>query len=211
MVVIERDEVAGGMPRFCDHPGFGMKDLHMVYSGPGYARSYVQRAQQADVDIRTSTTVTGWNGPTSLTLTSPSGLAEIEAKAVLLATGCRERPRAAQMIPGDRSAGVFTTSSLQHFIHGYHHKPGTKAVVVGAEIVSLSALVTLAGPASRWPGLRPSCPSTSSTGPTSQPSGLLADIWPRTQIFDVGAPEPHRRRQDESRQSRSPCRPGRPR
>ena len=70
-------------------------------------------------------------------------MGEIEAQAVLLATGIRERPRAARMVPGTRPQGVFTTGSLQRFIHQEHLPVGKRAVIVGAELVSLSALMTL--------------------------------------------------------------------
>lgn len=181
-VVIERDEMGGGTPRFCDHPGFGLRDLHMMYWGPGYARSYVRRAQRAQVDVRTSTTVTGWTGPTTLALTSPNGLAEIEAKVVLLATGCRERPRSARLIPGDRPAGVFTTGSLQHFIHEYHHKVGKKAVIVGAELVSLSALLTLAGAGVKVVKVITELPHHQIYWPYVPAKWALADIWTRAPI-----------------------------
>lgn len=77
-----------------------------------------------------------------LSFTSPGGLGEIEARAVLLATGVRERPRSARGVPGTRPQGVFTTGSLQRFVQG-HLPIGKRAVIVGAELVSLSALMTL--------------------------------------------------------------------
>ncbi len=78
-----------------------------------------------------------------LSFTSPAGLGEIEAGAVLLATGVRERPRAARMIPGTRPQGIYTTGSLQRFVYQEHLPVGKRAVIVGAELVSLSALMTL--------------------------------------------------------------------
>ena len=100
-------------------------------------------AGPAGVAIRPQTAVTGWAGPTAVTYTSPEGLGEIAARTVLLATGCRERPRAARLVPGSRPAGVFTTGSLQRFVHEQHLPVGRRAVIVGAELVSLSALLTL--------------------------------------------------------------------
>jgi thioredoxin reductase len=142
--VVDREPEAGGMPRMCHHTGFGIRDLHRIYDGPEYARRYTRLADTADISIDTSTTATGWAGPLSLNLTSPRGLAQSEARAILLATGCRERPRAARLVPGSRSQGVFTTGSLQQFVHGHRQAVGRRAVVVGAELVSLSALMTLA-------------------------------------------------------------------
>jgi len=144
VLVVDREPEAGGVPRLCDHTGFGLRDLQRVYSGPQYARHYRQQAERAGVEIRTNTTITQWAGPTRLTYTSPGGLGEIEAQAVVLATGCRERPRAARLVPGHRPPGVFTTGSLQRFVYEQHLPVGRRAVIIGAEIVSLSAVMTLA-------------------------------------------------------------------
>jgi thioredoxin reductase len=183
IVVIDREEAGGGMPRFCDHIGFGLKDLHMLYTGPGYARNYVRRAEQAGIEIRTSTTVTGWNGTTTLALTCPHGLEEIEAKAVLLATGCRERPRSARLIPGARPAGVFTTGSMQQLIHVYHQPVGKKVVIVGAEIVSFSALLSLASTRGAVAAMITDLPHHQLYWPYAPGKLLLADTWMRTPIM----------------------------
>ncbi len=143
VTVVDREAEAGGMPRLCHHTGFGIWDFHRVYSGPQYARRYVQQATAAGVEIYTATTITGWNNAGSLTYTSPHGLGSIEAQAVLLATGCRERPRSARLIPGSRPQGIFTTGSLQRFVDERQLPVGKRAVIVGAEIVSLSAFMTL--------------------------------------------------------------------
>ena len=143
VLVVDREPEAGGLPRLCHHTGFGLADLRRVYSGPTYARHYVRQAEQAGAALRAATTITGWQTPSRLAYTSPNGLGEIEARAVLLATGCRERPRAARMVPGSRPAGVFTTGSLQRFVYEQHLPVGRRAVIVGAEIVSLSAVMTL--------------------------------------------------------------------
>ena len=143
ILVVDRDERAGGMPRLCRHTGFGIKDLRKMYTGPAYAKSYVEHAKKKGIRILTSTTVTGWIDDNTLTLTSPQGVEQIHARTTLLATGCRERPRAARLIPGSRPAGVFTTGSLQDVVHGYHQPVGGKAVIVGAELVSFSAILTL--------------------------------------------------------------------
>jgi len=144
VVVLDRESAAGGTPRLCHHQGFGLKDLKWSFTGPGYARHYVKKALKAGVEILTDTTATEWIDELTLGITNTNGLAKIGAKAILLATGCRERPRSARLIPGSRPQGVFTTGSLQDFVHHYHLPVGKKAVVVGAELVSFSALMTLA-------------------------------------------------------------------
>jgi thioredoxin reductase len=144
VLVVDREAEAGGIPRHSAHTGYGLRDLHRVMTGPGYAQHYAQAAARAGVQIRTQTTITGWPGPRSATLTSAEGIETVAAAAVLLATGCRERPRAARLVPGDRPHGVMTTGELQQrvYLHG-QRLPG-RALVVGAEHVSFSAMVTLA-------------------------------------------------------------------
>jgi NADPH-dependent 2,4-dienoyl-CoA reductase/sulfur reductase-like enzyme len=154
VLVVDREPEAGGMPRFCHHTGFGREDLWRMWSGPKYAKYYRELAEKWGVDVRTSTTITGWDvtltpalsrgerGHT-LNFTSPSGLGQIEARAILLATGVRERPRSARLIPGARPQGIFTTGSLQRFVYQEKLPVGKRAVIVGAELVSLSALMTL--------------------------------------------------------------------
>jgi thioredoxin reductase len=100
-------------------------------------------AERAGVDLRTSTTAVDWSGPTRLRVADESGLSHVEAGAVVLANGVRERPRHARLVPGDRGAGVFTTGSLQQLTARPGQKPGRRAVVVGAEHVSFSAVLTL--------------------------------------------------------------------
>jgi glycerol-3-phosphate dehydrogenase len=143
IVITERESEAGGIPRMCGHTGFGLRDLHRVMTGPGYARKYREMAEQAGIKIATNTTITGWEDQRQVSFTSPDGIGSIEAKSVLLATGVRERPRAARLIPGHRPQGVFTTGSLQRFVYEHGLPVGKHAVVVGAEIVSLSVVTTL--------------------------------------------------------------------
>jgi thioredoxin reductase len=141
--VIEREQSAGGVPRHCHHNGFGLRDLHRAMSGPRYAEELVGRALSAGVRIRTETMATGWAGPGVVALTSPAGIRTVTADAVVLATGARERPRAARLVPGDRGEGVFTTGQLQQWVHLQGLPVGRRALVVGAEHVSFSAVLTL--------------------------------------------------------------------
>ncbi|MCV7290148.1 NAD(P)/FAD-dependent oxidoreductase [Mycolicibacterium wolinskyi] len=143
VVVLEREIAAGGIPRHSDHPGYGMRDMKTFISGPAYASRLVHNAVAAGATIRTSAMVTGWAGPRSLEITSPQGRERVHARAVILATGARERPRPARMVPGDRPSGVYTTGHLQNTVHLRHRKVGSRAVVVGAELVSYSAVLTL--------------------------------------------------------------------
>jgi len=142
VVVIERESETGGIPRHSNHWGYGVRDLRTVTTGPAYARRLTEGAAGAGVELMTSAMVTGWDG-TRLEVTSPRGLFTVDAAAVVLATGARERPRSARRVPGDRPSGVYTTGELQNQVHVFGHKVGTRAVVVGTELVSWSAVLTL--------------------------------------------------------------------
>lgn len=143
VVVLEREAAAGGIPRHSAHLGYGIRDMKRFSSGPSYARRLVDEATSAGADIRTRTMVTGWSGDGGLDITSPHGRQRVDARAVILATGARERPRSARLIPGDRGTGVYTTGRLQNLVHVQHLRVGRRAVVVGAELVSYSAVLTL--------------------------------------------------------------------
>lgn len=149
IVIAERESEAGGIPRMCGHIGFGITDLHRLMTGPSYARRYRAMAENTGIKIHTNTTITGWNssagtgGASVLNYTSPDGFGSIEAKSILLATGVRERPRAARLVPGHRPQGVYTTGSLQRFVYEHGLPVGKRAVIVGAERVSLSVVMTL--------------------------------------------------------------------
>ena len=144
VLVVDREQQAGGIPRHSAHTGYGMRDLHRVLTGPAYARHYADAAARAGAQIRAGTTVTGWTGNLGATLTSAAGIETVSARAVLLATGCRERPRPARLVPGDRPTGVMTTGELQQRVYARGERLPGRAVVVGAEHVSFSAMLTLA-------------------------------------------------------------------
>ena len=143
VLVIDRESQAGGIPRHCFHTGFGWFDLRRVLSGPDYALAHHRQAEQAGVEIQLETTAQHWNGESTIQTTSPSGIQNITARAILLATGCRERPRSARLIPGSRPRGIYNTGSLQQLVYLKNLKPGKNAIIVGAEHVSYSALPTL--------------------------------------------------------------------
>ncbi len=144
VLVADRETEAGGVPRHCFHTGFGLRDRHRVMTGPAYARALAAAAVRAGAELRLGTTVTCFDAAHAVTLTSGRGVETVRAAAVLLATGCRERPRAARLVPGDRPAGVMTTGELQQRVYLGHERLAGQALVVGAEHVSFSAAVTLA-------------------------------------------------------------------
>jgi len=148
VLVADREAAAGGVPRHSFHTGYGLRDRHRVMTGPSYAQALAGAAVAAGAQVRAGTTVTCLDvrpgGPHQVTLTSAAGIETVPAAAVLLATGCRERPRAARLVPGDRPAGVMTTGELQQRVYLSGERLTGRALVVGAEHVSFSAAVTLA-------------------------------------------------------------------
>jgi glycerol-3-phosphate dehydrogenase len=195
ILIAERESEAGGIPRYCGHTGFGLRDFHWVMTGPEYARKYRELAERAGIKIHTSTTITGWNSALTpnlsrgerthiMNFTSPDGLGSIEAKSVLLATGVRERPRAARLVAGTRPLGVFTTGSLQRFVYEHHLPVGERAVIVGAEIVSLSVVLTLMHAGVRIINMTTELPRHQLYLPIFLPAKILyADILARAPIL----------------------------
>lgn len=162
VTVLERETHAGGIPRHSAHLGYGIRDMKTFISGPSYARKLVSNAAAAGARVLTEAMVTGWHGDRSLDVTSPQGRLRVDARAIVLATGARERPRAARLIPGDRTSGVYTTGQLQNLVHLHRRTVGRRAVVVGAELVSWSAVLTL-----KHAGCRTELMTTTYPGPES--------------------------------------------
>jgi NADPH-dependent 2,4-dienoyl-CoA reductase/sulfur reductase-like enzyme len=142
VVLLEREAVAGGIPRHCGHTGFGLREFGWPFTGPAYARRLVATAK--DLDIRTYTTVTGIEPGGRVHLVHPeNGASVIAGRRVLLAFGVRETPRSTRLVSGTRPWGVTTTGALQQFVYLTGAKPFERAVIVGTELVSFSALLTL--------------------------------------------------------------------
>jgi NADPH-dependent 2,4-dienoyl-CoA reductase/sulfur reductase-like enzyme len=191
VTVIEREREAGGIPRHSDHSGFGLRDLRTVLSGPRYAARYRELAEEMAVEVLTETMVTEWEGDRRLRLTGPDGRWEIEPPVVVLATGCRERPRSARLVPGSRPAGVMTTATLQQLVHLRGQKVGRRAVIVGAEHVSFSAVATLAHGGASVAGLVTDLPRHQSLGAFRAGAAVRyrAPVWTRTALSAIHGTE----------------------
>ncbi len=186
VVVLDREEQAGGIPRHCLHQGFGLRDLRRPLSGPGYARRYVELAREAGVEVRTASTVTGWSADGAVEVTTPAGRHALRGDAIVLATGCRERPRSARLVPGSRPEGVLTTGLVQQLAQ--RGAPiGTRALVVGAEHVSFSAVLTLAHAGVRVVGLTTELPRHQSLPLAGAAASLRyrAPVWSRTAVAAI--------------------------
>lgn len=141
VVVVDREPEAGGIPRFCPHPTFGLTDFFRLMSGPAYAarwRSLVDPSR-----IWSSTTVTSIGPELETMLSRDEGEVLVRPKRLLLATGIRETPRAARLVSGDRPRNILTTGALQRVLSEGKSLPFRRPVIVGTELVSFSALLSL--------------------------------------------------------------------
>ncbi|MBS0123295.1 NAD(P)/FAD-dependent oxidoreductase [Thetidibacter halocola] len=142
VIVIDRDPAPGGIPRHCGHYPFGWREFRRLYRGPDYARRLVAEARAAGVTILSATTVTAIHAGPVLELSSHDGLSSLLPERVLLATGCRETPRAPRAVGGTKPAGIATTGTLQTMVYGSGLRPFRAPVILGTELVAFSALIT---------------------------------------------------------------------
>lgn len=141
VLVVEREPQAGGIPRFCPHPTFGLTEFWRPMSGPAYAARWRERV--ASGSIATSTTVTAIGANGEVTMSTPEGERTLAPKKILLATGIRERSRADRLVSGDRPRNILTTGALQRLIAEGVPLPFHRPIIVGSELVSFSALLSL--------------------------------------------------------------------
>ena len=142
VVVLERENQAGGIPRHCGHSPFGLREYYRPLSGVQYSQKLTQSARQYGADIRLQTTVVEMAPHGRLTLSTQNGIETLVADKVLLCTGNRETPRAPRLVSGSRPAGVITTGALQSMVYLKKGIPFRRPVIAGSELISFSALLT---------------------------------------------------------------------
>lgn len=138
VLVIERDSVPGGILNQCIHNGFGLHTFHEELTGPEYAARFLHRAEELGVAIRLSTMVLSLTNERVLTVTSRErGVEQLRGRAVILAMGCRERPRGALNIPGYRPAGIYSAGTAQRLVNLEGFMPGREVVILGSGDIGL--------------------------------------------------------------------------
>lgn len=137
IVILEREKELGGILRQCIHDGFGLTRFGCALSGPEYAQKFTDQIRQMPIETYTNTSVLSISPEKIVLAASPEGLLEVEAGAVILAMGCRERTRGALAIPGERPAGVFTAGTVQAYVNLYNHMVGKRAVILGSGDIGL--------------------------------------------------------------------------
>ncbi len=186
VVVLDRETEAGGIPRHCGHPPFGIVEYKRVLTGPSYAKRVVATAVDAGVEIVLKTTVTALGREGRLTIISPDGPGELQAKRVILATGTRETPRSARMVSGQRALGICNTGTLQSMVYLKNRIPFKHPVVVGTEIVSFSALFTCKKAGIRPVAMLEEGPRTTVMWPINYSSKLFGvPLFLNTAIIDI--------------------------
>ncbi|TBW34879.1 FAD-dependent oxidoreductase [Siculibacillus lacustris] len=138
VLIIERDRELGGILQQCIHNGFGLRKFKEELTGPGYADRYIEMVGAAGIDVWLDSTVLAAEAGGRITCVGPTtGLATVEAKAVVHSMGCRERTRGAIRIPGSRPAGVFTAGAAQRMVNMEGYLPGRDVVIIGSGDIGL--------------------------------------------------------------------------
>ncbi len=137
VVILEREPEIGGILRQCIHAGFGLHKLGRELTGPEYADVYRQEVLRRKIRVYYETTVTAVTPEKTVTAQSREGILKIQAEAIILAMGCRERSRGALNIPGDRPAGVYSAGTAQKLMNCEGYRVGREAVILGSGDIGL--------------------------------------------------------------------------
>jgi len=138
VLVIERDSVLGGILNQCIHNGFGLHTFKEELTGPEYAARFIEKAKALNVEALTETIVTDISKDKVITAMSrDKGIFTIKADAVILAMGCRERPRGALNTPGFRPAGIYSAGTAQRYVNIEGKMPGKEVVILGSGDIGL--------------------------------------------------------------------------
>ncbi|WP_101910128.1 NAD(P)/FAD-dependent oxidoreductase [Marasmitruncus massiliensis] len=138
ILILEREDTLGGILRQCIHNGFGLHTFQEELTGPEYAQKYIDRVIACQIPYQCSTMVIEITKGKQVTAVNRSnGLQHFQAKAVILAMGCRERPRGALAIPGWRCSGIYTAGTAQKFVNLEGIMPGQRVVILGSGDIGL--------------------------------------------------------------------------
>lgn len=138
VLILERDHVLGGILNQCIHNGFGLHTFKEELTGPEYAERFITQVQEEHIPYRLGATVISISREKLVTYVSrDDGLVQVQAKALILAMGCRERPRGALNIPGSRPAGIFSAGTAQRLMNIEGYGVGREVVILGSGDIGL--------------------------------------------------------------------------
>lgn len=138
LLILERDRELGGILNQCIHSGFGLHTFREELTGPEYAARFAEEAIRIGIPYKLNTMVLDLSADRVVTAVNRTdGLFQLQAKAVILAMGCRERPRGALNIPGTRPAGIYTAGTAQRLVNMEGYLPGRRVVILGSGDIGL--------------------------------------------------------------------------
>lgn len=138
ILIIERDKELGGILNQCIHNGFGLHTFKEELTGPEYASRFIEQVLERGIDYKLNTMVMDISADKKVTaMNREDGMFEIQAKAVILAMGCRERSRGALNIPGYRPAGIYSAGTAQRLVNMEGYMPGREVVILGSGDIGL--------------------------------------------------------------------------
>ena len=138
LLILERDEQLGGILNQCIHNGFGLHTFKEELTGPEYADRFIRQVLDRKIEYKLNTMVMDISSDRVVTaMNREDGMFQIQAKAVILAMGCRERPRGALNIPGYRPAGIFSAGTAQRLVNIEGYMPGKEVVILGSGDIGL--------------------------------------------------------------------------
>lgn len=138
ILIVERDKRLGGILNQCIHNGFGLHTFKEELTGPEYAQRFIDDVTRLGIEYKLNTMVVDITEDKVLTImNSTDGLVQFKAKAIVLAMGCRERPRGALNIPGFRPAGIYSAGTAQRFVNIEGFMPGREIVILGSGDIGL--------------------------------------------------------------------------
>ncbi|MCI1306290.1 MAG: NAD(P)/FAD-dependent oxidoreductase [Lachnospiraceae bacterium] len=138
ILILERDRMLGGILNQCIHNGFGLHTFNEELTGPEYADRFIRQIEERKIEYKLNTMVMNMTPERVITaMNREDGMFDVEAGAVILAMGCRERPRGALNIPGYRPAGIFTAGTAQRLVNMEGYMPGREVVILGSGDIGL--------------------------------------------------------------------------
>ena len=138
ILIVERDENLGGILNQCIHNGFGLTEFKEELTGPEYLSRFVDQVEELKIPYMTNTMVINLTKDKVVTLSNKDkGVEEVQAKAIVMATGCYERGAGAIQIPGDRCAGIITAGTAQKYLNIHGYLCGKKVVILGSGDIGL--------------------------------------------------------------------------
>ena len=138
ILIVEREEKLGGILNQCIHNGFGLTRFKESLAGPEYAARFVAEARKRNIETWLNTTVLSLSADKKVTVIGEErGVVTLQAKAVILAMGCRERSRGALNVAGTRPAGIYSAGTAQKYVNIKGYMPGKRVVILGSGDIGL--------------------------------------------------------------------------